>query len=283
MAVPVDSAVSSLIDSITTAEKKRRLVAMRRNEIDSKLSLATQDNQLLQKRKLDAAAHESDVKAQLEKLTEEYRQLQLMLMAECDRVRHCELEEPMLEKHLKERMDEVTASTNEWKERGSTLEALAALISGDTAVGELKANLRQLQGTYKDLIATKGCLEREIEECNREIQKMSCADDEQLSLLTDPLNDSDVLVNDENEDEQNRNLKECHQRMEYEWSQTLSHGSHQLLTLQREVDDLDRRREELAKWFNDVDASRARFTYLHSILPKCLTASLCSRCYSKMK
>lgn len=270
--ISVDSAVSALVDSIGEAQRKHRLITMRYSEVENKLALSSADHRTLNDRKKAIMDKEMQLKADLENLTTEHHNLQLLLMTETDRYQHCEMEEPLLAQHVNEKIAVVEAKVSEWNLKIQQLENLSSIMEKDVTTRSLKEELKTLEQSSRDLEESKKELEDQLDNVKRKIRHEKDAQQKRQNPL---LSDAFVAFDDDTLEGLTETGSES---FEMEWYHTLSQHCRKLRSIEREKEDLHHRCYELSRWYEEMSNSKTRFETSSALLRRCVEAHLCAEC-----
>jgi len=285
-----DPAVSSLMDRMSDIEKQRHLITMQQKEVEAKIAFATQEQRELAEMRDTMAAEETQLQKELEKLTEEQRQIDLQQMNATHRVRHTQTEEPLLVVHVSKELEVSTAAVNLWKCRFDELVRLRKQWEdGGSVVTSMAKGLRETQRRSTEMREEREQLRHQLRIGEEELRKLRAL--QQLPvvdsggsgmarILTNLCSTatpvpSTLTVADVNAMQE---MREAMNSDQVQWSQTVSAHQRQVAALHREVEGLTSRASELQRWLSAMEASSMDITSRRALLHHCLQCQLCPSC-----
>lgn len=301
-----DASVTALMDHMDGVDKRRRLVMMQHKKAETKIALATQEQKELTARASAMVAQEEQLKKELELMMEEQRHLQGQLTAEANRVRHCEAEEVVLLSHAQEAVRKVDDEHQQWCALMQELDELRRTWEEDKVRAALKDKLAALETTIAACKAEQASLDAALAEGDAEVARLTQlrvaraarrdgGAGQTNSTTAFPLDMDGVEEHDAGdpvtaatagaglqlasaEDGVIQRVKENLQQVVYGTEQASAQFTRQRAALQREVDDLGGRAEDLARWLTEVQTSRVQLERIMGVLHVCVDAKMCSNC-----
>lgn len=273
------------MDHLTEVGKRRRLVTLRQKGMDTKLTLAAQEEKDLERQRAADAEEEFQLRKELEALTAEHHEVQLQLQMADDRVRHAEAEEPLLHVHATERLSALEAQAEGWKERLEALDALCDAWKRDPITSGIKASMDQLDEEITFLRQEFEKAEKELIHATTEVARLRAllsGESEAGSRKLSPSGPTDAGHRDlftfknVSQDYGVEGGASCC-RVE-EILQEIAQLERQQGAMQREVEDLTTRANELDRWYKDVLASRDNLAMKQQMLQRCLQEKMCAAC-----
>lgn len=290
-----DAAAASLMDRMGDIDKQHRWMTMQQKEVESRIAFATQEKRELTELRNAMNAEEKQLKKDLEELTEEQRLIEVQQMNATNRVRHTQVEEPLLLAHVTKELEAATAAANSWKSRFEELATLRkSWEEGGSVVAAMVKELGEKQRRGTEMREEREEMRQQLSLGAEELRKLKALRNlstnngafplsggaaEMLGGLSKgtPPSASPLTIDDVSTMQE---IREAMEKEQAQWSQTASGHQRQVTALQREVEGLVSRANELQRWLSAMDASKEDIAGRRGLLRRCIECDRCPRCLS---
>lgn len=295
----IDASVGALMDHMNDVDKRRRLTIMLQKEVETKLSHASREQADLERQRTAMTEEEGQLQKDLDTLAGQQKQVQLQLLMETDRLRRCNAEEPLLQAHAEEQLVALEAEKSAWKANLAELEELAKAWQDDPCMRAVRQSLAAVDKETRELKAAHDTLEKETAELRMKASQMREALEAAAAASSFEANSSQALsggVSDAARDPSAAAvfsvaavaaavgdadlaaIRDQLDREEEEWRQWEANTARQTAAVQREVDDITARTQELQGMLTDVQETTSSLLTNAKQLAVCVSSNRCKGC-----
>ncbi|EPY21012.1 hypothetical protein AGDE_14344 [Angomonas deanei] len=249
------------------------MVILKQKEIQAKMAHEANEKAQLEMKSKTMSEEEEKINKNLNVLTEEQRQLQLQLMNAADHQRRCQIEEPLLLKYATEKLQSLEEEELYWKQKFDELTTLRETWSGDKVLSSLNSQIETLTNEIQQCQKERKGLEEAYEEDRKRLEHMTKSHLTKEYTPASPTNRTGGGA-----ELRAQSIADTIRKEEFEFAQEELKTTRYRAALQREVEDLASRTEELEQWQQEVRKETEKSLKMQRELQQCVEHKKCSAC-----